>query len=303
MGRLTVSTTGLVFGVAPRANLYLVKVGYAIVDDKDEWKDDSMAPDAVLEGLRHVLEVIEKGYLGIQGHKSVINLSFGFRAYNSIPKYGAKRYQEYQEAFANYFEKLRQRGVTIVMATGNSGEQMGDDLTKCIPQALATTGSDLITVGATNNKGQLADFSTPGFGDNQVTLFAQGVEVMVPTVGGKVVKMKGTSYAAPAVVSLLAISERRAGYGTAQNETLTCTVACDIGRARRLFPVPARVRGPVRVRAGANRRGKAHEDVPPEQGVPALSQQRPARQPGRPLSGRPGPNSCSLQHGIWGPAR
>jgi hypothetical protein len=67
-------------GVAPRANLYLIKVSNPPRDEDGDvildWAD-IFTPDAIVDAFRHVKAQLMAGSL--PAHKTIINVSFGMR--------------------------------------------------------------------------------------------------------------------------------------------------------------------------------------------------------------------------------
>ncbi|KAK0123765.1 hypothetical protein ONS95_008770 [Cadophora gregata] len=151
---------------------------------------------------------------------SILNLSWGSQENFWVPAFIKRLYY--------ILKKMDQAGVTIVVAAGNSGN-IGRKAVDTFPQLFAKSGGtsltsfyqdpndsqdigylpNLIVVGATNDYGQVADFSqTADF----VNIHAAGLRVDVagtdPTIRNPYGTESGTSYAAPQVAALAAYLKR-----------------------------------------------------------------------------------------------
>ena len=107
-------------------------------------------------------------------------------------------------AYKAYFEKLAKDhpDVLFVCSGGNTGTAL--DGSKRYPSGLALP--NMITVGAVNKDGQLADYSSKKSDDYEVTLAAPGTDSVVGAAGdGTAVMQDGTSFAAPHVAAAAAM--------------------------------------------------------------------------------------------------
>lgn len=90
----------------------------------------------------------------------------------------------------NYAQR---KGVTVVAASGNDGR-----MELYYPGALPS----VIAVGAADDRGEVADFST--YGDH-VSFIAPGVDVYSSSLGNGYAFSTGTSHAAPFVTGAIAL--------------------------------------------------------------------------------------------------
>lgn len=134
---------------------------------------------------------------------TVINCSFNFKPPNDNKEPIVKAYEK-------FFKKMHETNpnVIFVASAGNSGNADGtqgalNGKNDC-PAGIKLP--NVITVGAVNNDGSRADFSSFATGDAEVTLSAPGVEMVVGTdENGQPIKASGTSFSAPQVTSAIAL--------------------------------------------------------------------------------------------------
>lgn len=101
--------------------------------------------------------------------------------------------------------------VVVVIAAGNNGQDGHHYLDATVPQALGTANNDLITVGRVESDGSLWIPTTPerlgplgaGRAGGSMTVYAQAKDVLTYSNKGVVELSTGTSFAAPAVVSIV----------------------------------------------------------------------------------------------------
>lgn len=134
---------------------------------------------------------------------TVINCSFNFKP-------PSDNYESIVKAYEKFFKKIQETkpNVIFVASAGNSGNADGtqgalNGKNDC-PAGIKLP--NVITVGAVNNDGSRADFSSFATSDAEVTLSAPGVEMVVGTdENGQPIKASGTSFSAPQVTSAIAL--------------------------------------------------------------------------------------------------
>ena len=122
-------------------------------------------------------------------HVNVINMSFGYLSSSSLGDYTS------EAAYIDYI--VRNSFVTFVGSAGNRGDS---DKYVTSPK----TGYNVITVGATNDSGNLAYFSSyeEKFAISKPTLVAPGSYISIPGFSGI---HSGTSFSAPIVTGTVAL--------------------------------------------------------------------------------------------------
>lgn len=163
-------------GVAPEANL----VGVKVIRENGE-----SGAFAVLDGMQWVVN--NRRRLDIK----VVCMSFGSTPLdrNDPLKRGA--------------EVLVKNGITVVCASGNSGE---NNLKS------PATSLDVISVGAVNGEDNtIAEFTSRGFvnGRNKPEIYASGVNVIGLASNGTYGKMSGTSVSAPYIAGACCLLYQR----------------------------------------------------------------------------------------------
>jgi major intracellular serine protease len=156
--------TGVV-GVAPEANLLIVKVLDRNGSGKYEW---------IINGIDYAIEQ----------KVDIISMSLGG------PEDVTELHEVIQKAVAN--------NILVVCAAGNEGD--GQDST----EELAYPGSynEVISVGAINLERQISDFSNS---NKEIDLVAPGENILSTYLNGRYAKLSGTSMATPHVAGALAI--------------------------------------------------------------------------------------------------
>ncbi len=130
----------------------------------------------------------------VEGGAKVINCSWG--NVHADPLDAA--------AYKHFFEKMAvdHPDVTFVCSGGNTGTAL--DGTHRYPSGLALP--NMITVGAVNDDGTLADYSSKASANYEITLGAPGTKAVVGIKsGGGAERQSGTSFAAPHVTAAVAI--------------------------------------------------------------------------------------------------
>ncbi|HMK97868.1 MAG TPA: S8 family serine peptidase [Acidimicrobiales bacterium] len=158
-------------GAAPEAKILALKCG-----DTDSLSDSC---------------IYAAGEYAISQHVRIINMSFGEQL-SSDP------------TLASLISDAQSAGVLVTAAAGNWGSD--NDTTPVLPANYATTYSNVISVGATDNQGALAPYSD--YGPTSVDLMAPGTNMFTdyPTYTGfDNAYVSGTSYAAPMVAAAAAL--------------------------------------------------------------------------------------------------
>lgn len=169
---------------------------------------------------------------------TVINCSFNFKPPNDINEPIVKAYEK-------FFKKMQETNpnVIFVASAGNSGNadksQGALNGKNDCPAGIKLP--NVITVGAINNDGSRADFSSFATGDAEVTLSAPGVEMVVGTdENGQPIKASGTSFSAPQVTSAIAIIQSINPKLNSEQikELLVKTAAPGVTKGDQSIPIP-----------------------------------------------------------------
>ncbi|WML55990.1 S8 family peptidase [Neobacillus sp. PS2-9] len=160
----TINQKGVI-GVAPEANLLIVKVLDRNGSGQYEW---------IINGI----------YYAIEQKVDIISMSLG----------GPEDVPELHEAI----QKAVENNILVVCAAGNEGD--GQDST----DEFGYPGSynEVISVGAINLERQISDFTNS---NNEVDLVAPGENILSTYLKGKYAKLSGTSMATPHVSGALAL--------------------------------------------------------------------------------------------------
>jgi len=169
---------------------------------------------------------------------TVINCSFNFRP-------PSDNYEPIVKAYTKFFKKMQETNPSIIFvaSAGNSGNADGSQgalngKNDC-PAGIKLP--NVITVGAINNDGTRADFSSFATGDAEVTLSAPGVAMVVGTdENGLPIKASGTSFSAPQVTAAIALIQSISpGMDAAQiKDLLVQTAAGAINTESGSTPIP-----------------------------------------------------------------
>ena len=130
------------------------------------------------EGKSSLATILRAIHWSIANEMDIINMSFGM--------------PQYSEALARMIKKARDQDITMVASAGNNGGEV----------EYPARYDGVIGVGAIDQKGRLASFSSRGKGVNAK---APGVEILSTWPGNQFRKLNGTSMAAPHVTGLIAL--------------------------------------------------------------------------------------------------
>ncbi|MFJ7726655.1 S8 family peptidase [Neobacillus sp. NPDC097160] len=160
----TANETGVV-GVAPEANLFIIKVLDKHGSGQYEW---------IINGI----------YYAIEQKVDIISMSLG----------GSEDVPELHEAI----KKAVANGILVVCAAGNEGD--GRDSTEELSYPAAY--NEVISVGAIDLNRRISDFSNS---NKEVDVVAPGENIVSTFLNGKYAKLSGTSMATPHVSGALAL--------------------------------------------------------------------------------------------------
>ena len=151
---------------------------------------------AVPDGDERDKDVANAIYYAVDNGAKIINMSFG------------KSYSPHKEAVDAAVEYAQQKGVLIIHAAGNSGEDIdkSDNFPNRTFSNSNKTAENWIEVGASSWKSQgdfVASFSN--YGKRSVDLFAPGVDLYSTTPDQTYESLSGTSMAAPVVSGVAAL--------------------------------------------------------------------------------------------------
>lgn len=171
-------------GVASEAEIYAVKV-------------------LKNTGTGSLTDIIAGFDWAIEQGVDIINASLG-TTYNSV-------------AFKQRVDEAKEKGIIVVAAAGNTGNEM----------RYPALYDSVVAVSATNDQNQLATFSSRGV---NIDLSAPGQNVMSTHLNNGYKKMSGTSMAAPYVSGMLALYKEAYPHKTAnQIVELAYSNALDLG--------------------------------------------------------------------------
>ncbi len=163
-------------GVAPEAKLVALRVGDA----------DGFADSNIEKALKWV--VANRQLYNI----SVVNLSLGSGNYAD---------RESNSRYTDEFRALREGGVFVVAASGNSNDE---DLDPIDADGVSYPAADpsVFAVGAVDADDVISDWTQRG---DELDLLAPGVGIVVPELDGTFVSVNGTSFASPYVAGTAAL--------------------------------------------------------------------------------------------------
>lgn len=158
----------------------------------------SIMPLKALDGTGSgtISDVVEAIDYAVWHGAAVINCSFGTEGYS--------------QALFEAISRAAVSGALVVTSAGNNGWDLAQ--TPYYPASYSL--SNLITVAATANGDQLAEFSNRGEG--QVQIAAPGVDVLATWPGNRYVGVTGTSAAAPLVTGVAGLLKTMRGWVSAE---------------------------------------------------------------------------------------
>lgn len=197
---------GLSTGVAPRANLLLVKPeSYYLNVKTGETRQPGITLAAIQDAFSNIRDEIGRS---MDFGKVVINLSMVLGESSAVGS-----------MLQHFFQSQDMTGVTIVMAAGNYGYDYSTNTVvkyqaESSPQKYVTDDSPFINVGGTYHDGSVWEWTTPpgarpgkGSSDATISVWAQADDVYTckANAGSDAMFMReGTSFAAPQVSGLVA---------------------------------------------------------------------------------------------------
>lgn len=129
--QVAVIAGGCLSGVAPRANLVLIKAAEIKLDrDGHPYSNDEpkILPLAILSGLQLVIARLnDPGKPPIPRGKAIVSVSIGIPNENILVTYTEIGYFGFVEALLDTLNELKERGVTVVFASGNDGKGRGQE--------------------------------------------------------------------------------------------------------------------------------------------------------------------------------
>ncbi|USG63717.1 S8 family peptidase [Brevibacillus ruminantium] len=134
------------------------------------------------DGTASLSDIIQALNWSIQNDMDIINMSFGMEMHS--------------EALERMIKKVSNKGIVMVASAGNNGREV----------EYPARYSGVIGVGAIDQNGKLADFSSRGKGMN---MRAPGVDIKSTWPGNGFRTLNGTSMAAPHVTGLMALRMAR----------------------------------------------------------------------------------------------
>lgn len=273
---VSILAAGCKTGVARNANLFLIKMAAATMKEGLIQGVDAL-PAASLFALRHIRAVVSGSVDGVSvpRGKAVLVMSGSWEIDVMKHKYPAF-WESVLAQLKTALEDLDRLGVVVVIAAGNGGVAFGPTedpnfepmyVDKQFPTALATPDNPMILVGATNNRGQLSDFTSPGRAAIPISLYAQGEDIRTYDFLSPEPKLKlGTSFSAPIVVCPLILK-------SPESVMLTLSGGTGCLHARPgLQPVSVQ-RQPC---CGRRLGGHVHQEIPDQNRISAGGFQQPA---------------------------
>ncbi|MBC8105684.1 MAG: S8 family serine peptidase [Anaerolineae bacterium] len=163
-------------GVAPGAKIVALRVG----------TEDSISDNNIEQALQWVIANYKKYAI------SVINLSLGSGAFTD---------SESSAQLSDEFKTLRDSGIFVVAASGNSNDQSSGPINQD-GVAFPAADPNVFAVGAVDSNDVITSWSQRG---DELDLLAPGVDIVMPKLGGGFVTEDGTSFASPYVAGTAAL--------------------------------------------------------------------------------------------------
>lgn len=215
---------GATRGVAPNANLYLVKMSSGYKNpfypaQGSAVQCPGISRDAFIDAMRHLYDLFTTQADIYPPSNSVINICFEFLTDgNRHPWELTATEAQWNAVWDEWMVKMDNLGVTVVIAAGNSGlnyDANNPDWNKTpqgflkdrLPLKFITEDKPFIMVGGVYPDGSLYEITTPNSPDIGViaSVYAQATELQTLAMNGQVIDGdEGTSFAAPAVAGLVA---------------------------------------------------------------------------------------------------
>ncbi|KAI7783696.1 hypothetical protein LA080_011405 [Diaporthe eres] len=195
---------GMRTGVAPRAGLYLIKAGGAVLDRDDVVVEEDVCAPALVVSLRHIVDKLKDGSLPPGKTVIIIDTIWNIQDMKTESLDGEQNYIDWYEQVDSALQEIDQYGgVSISVAAGNAGKLDPPGETGAfMPNILsAQEHSPLVIVGAVTSQGQLARLSSPASLRVPITCFAMGKDILLPDLSVELNTLQsGTTFAAAIVV-------------------------------------------------------------------------------------------------------
>jgi subtilisin family serine protease len=162
-------------GVAPDAKLVALRVG-----------DEEGIPD---ENVENALQWVINNHTKF--NISVVNLSLGSGNYTNA----------LQDSYSDEFAELRELGIFVVAASGNSKDGSSGPIRQD-GVAYPAADANVYAVGAVDSSDVITRFTQRG---DELDLLAPGLDIVVPRLGGGYEVVDGTSFASPYVAGTAAL--------------------------------------------------------------------------------------------------
>lgn len=129
--QVAVIAGGCLSGVAPRANMVLIKAAEIKLDrDGHPYSNDQpeFFPEALIAGLQLVIARLDDpGKPPIPRGKVIVSISFSIPIGEIMVIYTQIGYMAFLDSLLDAVNQLNQRGVTVVFASGNDGKGRGQE--------------------------------------------------------------------------------------------------------------------------------------------------------------------------------
>ncbi|USP82274.1 subtilisin-like protein [Curvularia clavata] len=194
---------GAITGVAPRADLHLVKVKGEYYHNSGGGKSTSFH---TVQSIQYFTEHIKSHIFqrkrarrnGDPELRSVINMSSGVR----VTTYPSKeKMEEFKKAFQKLIDFCQEEQIPYVVAAGNVPDV--EDVNQNIPHILSRPQDSMIVVGGVNEEGRRFSLM-PTDSDGLVHIWSPAENIQHPKSATEVETKSGTSQAAAIVSGLIA---------------------------------------------------------------------------------------------------